>query len=68
MSIMRVGWPTSRTLRCTCTGHVAVDLKNVLANHARLAELAQREEVTVFSAHDPVEYRALLDAARHPDN
>jgi hypothetical protein len=28
----------------------------VRANHAQLAQLAQLDDVTVFSAHDPVEY------------
>jgi len=42
---------------------IAVDYRKVRANHARLAELARRDEVTVFSAHDPVEFQRLRAAA-----
>jgi glyoxylase-like metal-dependent hydrolase (beta-lactamase superfamily II) len=35
---------------------IAVDYQRVRANHAQLAQLAQLDDVTVFSAHDPVEY------------
>jgi glyoxylase-like metal-dependent hydrolase (beta-lactamase superfamily II) len=38
---------------------IAVDYARVRANHVLLAELARRDEVTVFSAHDPVEYQRL---------
>jgi glyoxylase-like metal-dependent hydrolase (beta-lactamase superfamily II) len=41
---------------------IAVDYRSVRASHARLAELAQRDDVTVFSAHDPVEYDRLRAA------
>ena len=45
---------------------IASDYKRVRTNHVILAELAKREEVTVFSAHDPVEYERLRAAtARH---
>jgi glyoxylase-like metal-dependent hydrolase (beta-lactamase superfamily II) len=42
---------------------IAYDYAGVRANHARLAELAKRDDVTVFSAHDPVEYERLRAAA-----
>jgi glyoxylase-like metal-dependent hydrolase (beta-lactamase superfamily II) len=38
---------------------IAFDYRRVRANHATLAELARHEDVTVFSAHDPVEYERL---------
>jgi glyoxylase-like metal-dependent hydrolase (beta-lactamase superfamily II) len=38
---------------------IAVDYERVRANHATLAELAEHEDVTVFSAHDPVELERL---------
>jgi glyoxylase-like metal-dependent hydrolase (beta-lactamase superfamily II) len=38
---------------------IAFDYKRVRANHATLAELARHDDVTVFSAHDPVEYERL---------
>jgi glyoxylase-like metal-dependent hydrolase (beta-lactamase superfamily II) len=63
---------TPWALRCV-ERLIAVDYKSVRANHARLAELARREDVTVFSAHDPVEYERLAShatglppALRHP--
>jgi glyoxylase-like metal-dependent hydrolase (beta-lactamase superfamily II) len=42
---------------------IAVDYESMRANHAMLAELAKRDDVTVFSAHDPVEYDRLRGAA-----
>ena len=42
---------------------IAVDHKRVRANHAMLAGLAKRADVTVFSAHDPVEYERLRAAS-----
>jgi glyoxylase-like metal-dependent hydrolase (beta-lactamase superfamily II) len=42
---------------------IAIDYENVRANHATLAELAKRDDVTVFSAHDPVEYERLRAAS-----
>jgi glyoxylase-like metal-dependent hydrolase (beta-lactamase superfamily II) len=42
---------------------IAVDYARVRSNHARLAELARRADVTVFSAHDPVEFERLRAAA-----
>jgi glyoxylase-like metal-dependent hydrolase (beta-lactamase superfamily II) len=42
---------------------IAVDYRAVRANHAALAELARRDDVTVFSAHDPVEYDRLRVAS-----
>jgi glyoxylase-like metal-dependent hydrolase (beta-lactamase superfamily II) len=37
---------------------IAIDYAKVKGNHARLAELAKKNDgVTVFSAHDPVEYQ-----------
>jgi hypothetical protein len=45
---------------------IAVDYRRVRANHARLAELSRRDDVTVFSAHDPVEFERLRAVAR-PD-
>jgi glyoxylase-like metal-dependent hydrolase (beta-lactamase superfamily II) len=42
---------------------IAHDYASVRASHARLAELAKRDDVTVFSAHDPVEYEQLRDAS-----
>lgn len=41
---------------------IAIDSKSVRTNHLMLAELAKREDVTVFSAHDPVEYARLRAA------
>lgn len=38
---------------------IAFDYKGVRTTHAMLAELAKRHDVTVFSAHDPVEYERL---------
>lgn len=38
---------------------VAWNYPRVLDNHRRLRELARREEVTVFCAHDPLEYERL---------
>jgi glyoxylase-like metal-dependent hydrolase (beta-lactamase superfamily II) len=42
---------------------IAVDYRQVRASHARLAELAKRDDVTVFSAHDPVELERLRAAS-----
>jgi glyoxylase-like metal-dependent hydrolase (beta-lactamase superfamily II) len=42
---------------------IAVDYDRVRANHAALAELGQRDGVTVFSAHDPVEFARLRAAS-----
>src|SRR5579863_2157824 len=42
---------------------IAVDYRSVRRNHAILAELAKRDDVTVFSAHDPVEYERLRAAS-----
>jgi glyoxylase-like metal-dependent hydrolase (beta-lactamase superfamily II) len=42
---------------------IAIDYKRVRANHAMLAELAKNDDVTVFSAHDPVEYDRLRAAS-----
>lgn len=42
---------------------IAVDYKRVRINHARLAELAKLDDVTVFSAHDVLEYERLRAAA-----
>lgn len=38
---------------------IADDYASVRANHAKLAELARRDDVIVFSAHDPIEYERL---------
>jgi glyoxylase-like metal-dependent hydrolase (beta-lactamase superfamily II) len=43
---------------------IAVDYKRVRANHAALAELAKHDDVTVFSAHDSVEFDRLREARR----
>jgi glyoxylase-like metal-dependent hydrolase (beta-lactamase superfamily II) len=43
---------------------IASDYASVRANHAKLAELAKRDDVTVFSSHDPVEYHRLVGHAR----
>jgi glyoxylase-like metal-dependent hydrolase (beta-lactamase superfamily II) len=43
---------------------IADDYQRVRVNHAALAELARRDDVTVFSAHDPVEYDRLRAASR----
>jgi glyoxylase-like metal-dependent hydrolase (beta-lactamase superfamily II) len=42
---------------------IAVDYARVRANHATLAALARHDDVTVFSAHDPVEFERLRAAA-----
>jgi glyoxylase-like metal-dependent hydrolase (beta-lactamase superfamily II) len=42
---------------------IALDYKAVRRTHAVLAELARREGVTVFSAHDAVEYERLRAAS-----
>lgn len=36
---------------------IAIDYAKVRENHAALAALAKHEDVTVFSAHDPVEFQ-----------
>jgi glyoxylase-like metal-dependent hydrolase (beta-lactamase superfamily II) len=41
---------------------IAADYRRVRANHAALAALAKRDDVTVFSAHDAVEYDRLRAA------
>jgi glyoxylase-like metal-dependent hydrolase (beta-lactamase superfamily II) len=56
---------TPWALRCV-ERLIAVDYPSVRANHARLAELARHEDVTVFSAHDPVEYERLTSVAPPP--
>jgi glyoxylase-like metal-dependent hydrolase (beta-lactamase superfamily II) len=38
---------------------IAIDYRRVRANHATLAALAKRDDVTVFSSHDPVEFERL---------
>jgi glyoxylase-like metal-dependent hydrolase (beta-lactamase superfamily II) len=38
---------------------IAVDYRRVRANHAALAALSRHDDITVFSAHDPVEYEQL---------
>jgi glyoxylase-like metal-dependent hydrolase (beta-lactamase superfamily II) len=42
---------------------IAADYQGVRKNHAALAALAQRDDVTVFSAHDPVEFARLRAAS-----
>jgi glyoxylase-like metal-dependent hydrolase (beta-lactamase superfamily II) len=42
---------------------IAVDYRRVRANHALLAALAGHDDVTVFSAHDPVEFARLRAAS-----
>jgi hypothetical protein len=42
---------------------IAFDYKRVRADHAMFAELAKHDDVTIFSAHDPVEYERLLTAS-----
>jgi glyoxylase-like metal-dependent hydrolase (beta-lactamase superfamily II) len=41
---------------------IAFDYGVVRTNHARLAELARRDDVTVFCSHDPVEFERLRGA------
>lgn len=43
----------------TFENYIAMDGKKVRENHARLRELSKEKDVTVFSAHDQVEYNAL---------
>ena len=43
---------------------IAVDYPAVRRNHLRITELARRDDVTVFSSHDPVEFARLQDAPR----
>jgi glyoxylase-like metal-dependent hydrolase (beta-lactamase superfamily II) len=38
---------------------IASDYRRVCANHAIFAQLAQHDDVTIFSSHDPVEYDRL---------
>jgi glyoxylase-like metal-dependent hydrolase (beta-lactamase superfamily II) len=45
---------------------IAVDYARVRANHATLAQLAKRPDVTVFSAHDPVEFDRLRYFTQNP--
>jgi glyoxylase-like metal-dependent hydrolase (beta-lactamase superfamily II) len=52
---------TPWALRCI-ERFIAIDYPRVRANHAMLAELAKRDDVTVFSAHDPVEFDRLATA------
>lgn len=47
---------------------IAADYASVRENHARLAELARRPGVTVFSSHDPVEYERLRSAKSELEN
>jgi len=54
---------TPWALRCV-ERLIASDYGQVRANHALLAELAKREDVTVFSAHDALEYERLRNASR----
>ena len=54
---------TPWALRCV-ERLIASDYQSVRANHAMLAELAKRDDITVFSAHDPVEYERLRAASR----
>jgi glyoxylase-like metal-dependent hydrolase (beta-lactamase superfamily II) len=49
---------TPWALRCV-ERLIASDYEKVRENHATLAALARRDDVTVFSAHDPVEYQRL---------
>jgi glyoxylase-like metal-dependent hydrolase (beta-lactamase superfamily II) len=42
---------------------IATDYERVRRVHATLAELAKQRDVTVFSAHDPVEYERLRAAS-----
>ena len=42
---------------------IAIDYAEVRQNHAALAELARSRDVTVFSAHDPVEFERLLQSS-----
>jgi len=42
---------------------IAVDYGRVRANHRQLAQLARQDDVTVFSAHDPVEYERLCSTS-----
>ena len=44
---------------------IAVDYRSVRANHRLLAELARRDDVIVFSAHDPVEYERLRTGGQY---
>jgi glyoxylase-like metal-dependent hydrolase (beta-lactamase superfamily II) len=53
---------TPWALRCV-ERLIATDYAAVRANHAKLAALAKHEDVTVFSAHDPVELDRLLRGA-----
>jgi glyoxylase-like metal-dependent hydrolase (beta-lactamase superfamily II) len=45
-------------LRCI-ERFIAIDYEKVKANHAQLADLAKRDGVTLFCAHDPVEFERL---------
>jgi len=49
---------TPWVLRCV-ERLIARDYDRVRANHTLLAELAKRDDVTVFSSHDPVEFERL---------
>jgi len=42
---------------------IAFDYTRVRASHAMFAELAKHDDVTIFSAHDPVEYERVLTAS-----
>jgi glyoxylase-like metal-dependent hydrolase (beta-lactamase superfamily II) len=43
---------------------IAFDYPSVRRNHAIFAELAKHDDVTIFSAHDPVEYERLRAVSR----
>jgi glyoxylase-like metal-dependent hydrolase (beta-lactamase superfamily II) len=43
---------------------IAIDYARVRETHAALAELAKASDVTVFSAHDPVEFERLVQSGR----
>jgi glyoxylase-like metal-dependent hydrolase (beta-lactamase superfamily II) len=44
---------------------IAYDYRQVRASHAMFARLAQHDDVTIFSSHDPVEYQRLRAASGH---
>jgi glyoxylase-like metal-dependent hydrolase (beta-lactamase superfamily II) len=59
-SVMETGNASGTPWALRCVERlIASDYKGVRTNHAILADLAKRDDVMVFSAHDLVEYERL---------
>lgn len=59
-SVTEDGEPSAMPWALRCVERfIAIDYGSVRAHHATLARLAKRDDVTVFSSHDPVEFERL---------